>query len=81
LRKSLNSDAIRGFCALEKNKITSFNRQTLFRFKPLVFVIAGLSHIAIMAVTGHKSEKAFLKYIRTTPQEYVQRVQEFFDKE
>lgn len=30
---------------------------------------AGLSSIVIMAITGHKTEKAFMKYIKTTPTE------------
>lgn len=33
---------------------------------------AGTPSITIMAITGHKTEKAFLKYIKVTPKEHAQ---------
>jgi integrase len=34
--------------------------------------------ISIMAVTGHKTEKAFLKYIKVTPDEHAQIMKEYW---
>jgi integrase len=31
--------------------------------------------LSIMAITGHKTEKAFLKYIKTTPDEHAKKLQ------
>ena len=36
----------------------------------------GLSTITIMAMTGHKSEKSFLKYIKATPKDHATRMKE-----
>jgi integrase len=33
--------------------------------------LAGTPTITIMAITGHKTEKAFLKYIKLTPNEHA----------
>jgi integrase len=41
---------------------------------------AGTPSITIMAITGHKTEKSFLKYIRVTPDEHAQRIKELWDK-
>ncbi|MDA3891471.1 MAG: tyrosine-type recombinase/integrase [Salinivirgaceae bacterium] len=40
----------------------------------------GHSHITIMAITGHKSEAAFLKYIKVSSEEHAEMVQEFYSK-
>jgi hypothetical protein len=40
----------------------------------------GLQTLDIMAITGHKTEKSFLKYIRVTPDEHAQRVKDLWDK-
>jgi integrase len=36
---------------------------------------AGTPTISIMAITGHKTEKSFLKYIKATPKEHAQILQ------
>ncbi len=36
----------------------------------------GFPSISIMAITGHKTEKAFLKYIKVTPEEHARKLQE-----
>jgi len=38
----------------------------------------GLSTITIMAMTGHKSEKSFLKYIKATPKDHAKRMREHY---
>ena len=40
----------------------------------------GLDTITIMAMTGHKSEKSFLKYIKTTPKEHAERMRMHYIK-
>ncbi len=39
-----------------------------------------LDNLTIMAITGHKTETQFLKYIKTTPTEYAQKLKEHWDK-
>lgn len=41
--------------------------------------LAGLPSITIMAITGHKTEKAFLKYIKVTPSEHAKLMQQHWD--
>jgi integrase len=40
--------------------------------------LAGTPTITIMAITGHKTEKAFLKYIRVTPDEHAKKIKELW---
>jgi integrase len=35
--------------------------------------------ISIMAITGHKTEEAFLKYIKVTPEEHAKKLREHWD--
>lgn len=39
---------------------------------------SGIPSITIMAVTGHRTESAFLKYIKVTPQEHAQRMRDMW---
>ena len=39
---------------------------------------AGLPSLSIMQVTGHKTEAAFLKYIKVTPREHAQKIKELW---
>jgi site-specific recombinase XerD len=39
---------------------------------------AGLPSLTIMNITGHKTEAAFLKYIKVTPMEHAQKLKEFW---
>lgn len=39
---------------------------------------AGFPSLSIMQVTGHKTEAAFLKYIKVTPREHAQKLKEFW---
>jgi integrase len=39
----------------------------------------GVPSITIMALTGHKTEKAFLAYIKVTPEEHAEILQKVFD--
>lgn len=41
----------------------------------------GISTVTIMALTGHKSEAAFLKYIRVNPQEHAKLIKAKWDQE
>jgi integrase len=38
----------------------------------------GIPSITIMAITGHRTETAFLKYIKVTPQEHAERMREIW---
>lgn len=39
-----------------------------------------LSNMTIMAITGHKSEQSFLNYIKITPKEHAQKLQDYWKK-
>ena len=39
---------------------------------------AGLPSLTIMNITGHKTEAAFLKYIKVTPMEHAQKLKDFW---
>ena len=41
---------------------------------------SGFPAISIMQITGHKSERAFLKYIKVTPEEHAEMLQEHWMK-
>jgi integrase len=41
---------------------------------------AGTPTITIMAITGHKSERSFLKYIRVSAEEHAQKIKQLWDK-
>lgn len=41
----------------------------------------GLSTIDIMGITGHRTEKAFMRYIKITPREKAQRLREMWSKQ
>jgi integrase len=43
--------------------------------------LAGLSSITIMAITGHKTEKAFMKYIKATSSEHAKLLKIHWEKE
>ena len=40
--------------------------------------LADFPAISIMNITGHKTEKAFLKYIKVTPEQYAQKLKKFW---
>ena len=40
----------------------------------------GTPSITIMAVTGHKTEKAFLKYIKVTSREHAEKMKFLWEK-
>jgi integrase len=42
--------------------------------------LGGTPSITIMAVTGHKTEKAFLKYIKVTPKEHAEKMKSLWEK-
>lgn len=42
--------------------------------------LSGLSTLYIMAITGHTTEKAFLKYIKVTPEQHAQKLKEHWLK-
>lgn len=42
---------------------------------------AGLPSITIMAMTGHRTEQAFLKYIKVTPDEHANKVRELWQRQ
>jgi len=41
---------------------------------------AGIPSITIMAITGHRTETAFLKYIKVTPQEHAEKMRDMWLK-
>lgn len=41
---------------------------------------SGFPSISIMAITGHKTEKAFLRYIKVTPEEHANKLREYWNK-
>lgn len=41
--------------------------------------LAGVSSITIMAISGHKSEKEFLRYIKVTPREHANLIRAFWN--
>jgi hypothetical protein len=42
--------------------------------------LAGTPSLTIMAITGHRTEKAFLKYIRVTSEEHAKKIKELWTK-
>lgn len=42
--------------------------------------LAGFPAISIMKITGHRTEKAFLRYIKVKPMENAMKLKEFWDK-
>ncbi|MBS9768429.1 MAG: phage integrase SAM-like domain-containing protein [Flavobacteriaceae bacterium] len=40
-----------------------------------------LPNLTIMQITGHKTEKSFLKYIKTTSKEHAQKLKEFWENQ
>jgi len=42
---------------------------------------AGIPTITIMGITGHKTEKAFLRYIKVTPDEHAKILMRYFQKQ
>ncbi len=41
---------------------------------------AGVPSLTIMAITGHKTETSFLKYIKVTPKEHALKLRNFWQK-
>ena len=41
--------------------------------------LAGMDSISIMAISGHKSEREFLGYIKVTPREYANKIRAFWN--
>ncbi len=43
--------------------------------------LAGVPTLTIMAITGHKTEASFLKYIKVTPREHAKILREFWNRQ
>jgi integrase len=43
--------------------------------------LMGVPSINIMAITGHRTEKAFLKYIKVTPKEHAVKLREIWNRD
>jgi hypothetical protein len=43
--------------------------------------LMGVPSISIMAITGHRTEKAFLKYIKVTPKEHAIELREIWSRQ
>jgi hypothetical protein len=43
--------------------------------------LMGVPSITIMAITGHRTEKAFMKYIKVTPKEHAIQLKEIWARE
>ena len=42
-------------------------------FAPNAYYLAGLPILTIMAITGHQTEKIFLKYVRVSKEEHARK--------
>ena len=43
--------------------------------------LMGISSINIMGITGHRTEKAFMKYIKVTPKEHAVKLMEIWQRQ
>jgi len=72
--KSITKGGIRQTERLKKWKLVSSH--TARRSFATNLYKSGFPAISIMAVTGHRTERAFLKYIKVTPEEHAELLQE-----
>ena len=72
--KSITKGGIRQTERLKKWKMVSSH--TARRSFATNLYKSGFPAISIMAVTGHRTERAFLKYIKVTPEEHAELLQE-----
>ncbi len=42
--------------------------------------LSGYPSIGIMAITGHKTEKAFMRYIKVAPEQHAKKLKEFWER-
>ncbi len=77
--KTITKGGIKNTQTYEKWEVTSSH--TARRSFATNLYKKGISYITIMALTGHKTEKAFLAYIKVTPEEHAEMLQKVFDDE
>ena len=76
--KSITKGGIRETKTFKKWKLVSSH--TARRSFASNLFKSGFPSISIMAITGHRTEKAFLKYIKVTPEEHANLLQEHWRK-
>lgn len=70
---------IAGCTGIDKIKIDKIKTHTARRSFATNLYMEGFPAHDIMKITGHKTEKAFLLYIRTSPTDAANRLREFWD--
>lgn len=76
--KSITKGGVRETAMKEKHRFVTTH--TARRSFSTNLYKSGFPTLSIMAVTGHKTEKAFLKYIKVTPDEHARKLQEHWNK-
>lgn len=76
VHKSITKGGVRTSTARPKHRMVTTH--TARRSFATNLYKAGLPTLTIMAITGHKTEAAFLKYIKVTPREHAEKLKEFW---
>lgn len=82
----INEIFIKGITVAGKRKIEKFKKfkkvssHTARRSFATNLYNSDFPVISIMAITGHKSERAFLSYIKVTPEEHAKKLQRHWEK-
>ncbi len=74
VHKSITKGGVRKSKQFEKHQLVSTH--TARRSFATNLYKSGFPSISIMAITGHKTEESFLKYIKVTPDEHAKKLQE-----
>lgn len=75
--KAITKGGVKVSTAYTKNKLVTTH--TARRSFATNLYKSGFPSISIMAITGHVTEKSFLKYIKVTPEEHARKLQQHWD--
>jgi integrase len=75
--KAITKGGVKVSTAYSKNKLVTTH--TARRSFATNLYKSGFPSISIMAITGHVTEKSFLKYIKVTPEEHARKLQQHWD--
>lgn len=75
--KAITKGGIKVSTAYKKNKLVTTH--TARRSFATNLYKSGFPSLSIMAITGHVTEKSFLKYIKVTPDEHAKKLQDHWD--
>lgn len=75
--KAITKGGVKVSTAYKKNKLVTTH--TARRSFATNLYKSGFPSISIMAITGHVTEKSFLKYIKVTPEEHARKLQQHWD--